>query len=111
MRLWDLSSKSCLKIFSHSDYGKFLEHCYFVRGILFLAFKRASTLVVCLLGAAVVYMLFQMPISVIQTGAGSLRTNIFLLFMVYRHFDCIRLENIGRRWQLGIDMTLCLGQS
>ena len=106
MRLWDLSSKTCLKIFSHSDYGKLLEHCYFVHGILCPAFSKASNIWVCWRGGKCRVF----AISNANLGnsdrccAGSHRTNIFMLCMVY----CIRLENIARRWQLGLGMSFCL---
>lgn len=40
VRLWNLSSKTCLKIFSHSDYGKYAFHSLDL--ILFVNIKKKS---------------------------------------------------------------------
>ena len=42
VRLWDLSSKSCLQIFSHSDYGEYMQllHLAVSLSLLFLALSR-----------------------------------------------------------------------
>lgn len=81
VRLWDLSSKSCLKIFSHSDYGNCL-HTLLLRGNppFFWNLKKGKP--VLMLWSLFTFMLFRMPFKSCIAGADKYPPNICLWYTV-----------------------------